>query len=224
MALWDTSVDMMKYDMVLLPCEGYETSNMNQQAMFDFAAAGGRVFASHLHYAWFYTGPFSTKNLATWLPGPGFIGDINASIVNTTWDGKPFVRGQAMHDWLLNVKALTNDTLQIVAARHNADVTVINSPSQPWLVLQGSPTTPQDFTFDTPFGVDAGMQCGRVVYSNMHVGAAVADYNGTNQGTTPDGCVVADLSPQEKALEFILFDLSSCVTPNNAPQNPPGTK
>src|SRR5262249_54872048 len=106
MALWDTSADMMKYDMVLLSCEGHETDNMNQQAMFDFTAAGGRVFASHLHYAWFYTGPFSTKNLATWLPGANYLGDINATIVNTTWGGKPFVRGQAMHDWLLNVKAL----------------------------------------------------------------------------------------------------------------------
>jgi hypothetical protein len=129
-----------------------------------------------------------------------------------------------MHDWLLNVKALNNDTLQIAAARHNADVTVINSPSQPWLVWQGTPTAPQDFTFDTPIGADAGTQCGRVVYTDMHVGAASADYGGTNQGTAPDGCVDLDLSPQEKALEFMLFDLSSCVTPDNAPQMPPGFK
>ncbi len=74
-------------------------------------AAGGRVFASHFHYAWFNTGPFSTKNLATWLPNDNGIGNINANVVTTAWDGTPFVRGQAFHDWLLNVGALSNDAL-----------------------------------------------------------------------------------------------------------------
>lgn len=214
----------MKYDIVMLSCEGMETEDMNQQILFDYAASGGRVFAGHLHYAWFYNGPFSTKNLATWLPNPNFLGDINTSVVVTTWDGMPFPRGQALHDWLLNVGALKNNLLPVTGGRHNADVTVINTPSQSWIVGQGAPTQPQDFSFDTPLGVPGDQQCGRVVYTDMHVGAASADYHGTNMGTAPDDCVYLDLSPQEKALEFNLFDLSSCVTPNNTPQMPPATK
>jgi hypothetical protein len=62
--LWNSQADLMGYDIVLLACEGHETTKMNQQALFDYATAGGRVFASHFHYAWFNTGPFGAENLA----------------------------------------------------------------------------------------------------------------------------------------------------------------
>jgi hypothetical protein len=222
-SLWDTSNDLQQYDIVLLSCEGNETTGMNQQALFDYAALGGRIFASHFHYAWFNTGPFGSHNLATWATGSNDLGNINASVVTTLWDSTPFIRGQALHDWLANpkVNALTNDLLPINSARHNADVSVANTVSQPWLVVSNATQQAQDFTFDTPFDVDAGSQCGRVAYSDMHVGAASGDYAGGK--VTPSGCATGNLSPQEKALEFIFFDLSSCVTPNNMPQDPPGT-
>jgi hypothetical protein len=214
----------MRYDIVMLSCEGHETDSMNQQVLFDYAAAGGRAFASHFHYAWFDSGPFGSANLATWIPGSNSIGDINASVVTTLWNGMPFARGQALHDWLVNVNALTNDLLPISAAKDNATVTMANTPSQPWIVQDSQPTKPQDFTFDTPLGVSPDKQCGRIAYSDMHVGAASGDYGGFGNKITPSGCATGDLSPQEKALEFILFDLSSCVTPNNMPQQPPGSQ
>ena len=54
-ALWDSTGDLMKNDVVLLSCEGEETANVtdaNRQSLFDYAAQGGRVFASHYHYVW----------------------------------------------------------------------------------------------------------------------------------------------------------------------------
>jgi hypothetical protein len=228
----------MHYDIVMFSCEGEETvdeqgnplSTAVQQNLYDYASAGGRAFASHFHYAWFNTGPFGSANLATWTPGAQSINNINATVVTTTWANQPFPRGQAMAAWLQNVGALTNGELPIQAARHNADVSASNTPSQPWILADNSSPAPgaaQDFTFDTPIGAAPAKQCGRIAYSDMHVGAAANDYGGMmghhgggNQ-VTPGGCSNVDLSPQEKALEFIFFDLSSCVTPNNSVQMPP---
>jgi hypothetical protein len=214
----------MKYDIVLLSCEGAETSGMNQAALHDYAAAGGRVFASHYHYAWFNSGPYASENLATWSPGSNDMGNINATIVTTLAGGGPFAKGVALKDWLGNVGALTGGELPIQAARHNADVSAANKPSQAW-ILSDSASSPagatEYFAFNTPTTAAADKQCGRVVFSDLHVGAASNDYGGGGFGgggtkVVPDGCGTGDLSPQEKALEFMLFDLSSCVVPDSS--------
>lgn len=130
-----------------------------------------------------------------------------------------------MKQWLTNVGALPTGELHIVQARHNADVTAANTPSTPWIVadpqtrMRAAGAT-QYFSFDTPFGTPAGEQCGRVVYSDLHVGAASMDYNNSNpnglippNSVVPSGCANNALSAQEDALEFMLFDLSGCITP-----------
>jgi hypothetical protein len=225
-ALWQTADELMKYDILLLSCEGVETRAMNQQALHDYASAGGRVFASHFHYAWFNTGPYGNENLATWTAGGNDIGNIQASIVTTLPDGTPFAKGVALLEWLGHVNALSNGMLAIEQARHNADVSAANTPSQPWIVADQNAMAPgatQYFSFNTPTDVVVtpdGMQqqCGRVVFSDLHVGAASGD---DPRQPVPTSCTDVDLSAQEKALEFMLFDLSSCVTPDTRPPAPP---
>jgi hypothetical protein len=237
---------MMPFDITLLTCEGEETrgsvsggggggfggrgggaglSAMQQQALYNYAQMGGRVFASHYHYAWFTSGPFAavTPPLATWTAGTNDMGDINAIVQQTLPGGGPFPRGMAMEQWLTNVNALTNGELPIQEARHNADVGAANTLSTSWIVADTKAKPPgatEYFSFDTPFGVAPAEQCGRVVYSDLHVGAASGDYGqmaGSAQipmgAMTPSGCANNALSPQEKALEFMLFDLSGCITP-----------
>jgi hypothetical protein len=220
--LWASKADLAKYDIVLLSCEGAETTSMNQQALVDYAAMGGRVFASHFHYSWFNSGPYAKDNLATWTAGTNDLGNITASIITTLPGGGPFAKGQALEQWLTNVGALSGGRLSITAARHNADVTAAHTSSQAWIKAESGKSVgaTEYFTFNTPVGTAPADQCGRVVYSDLHVGAASGDYGGLST-TTPDGCSTADLSAQEKALEFMLFDLSSCVTPDNQPPPPP---
>jgi hypothetical protein len=51
-------------------------------------------------------------------------------------------------------------------------------------------------------------QCGRLVHTDLHVSST-----STSIMTMPFpmGCDPGDLTPEEKALAFIIFDLSSCV-------------
>lgn len=227
-SLWDKDADINLYDIVILSCEGNEAYMQNQQVLFDYAKAGGRVFASHFHYSWFNTGPFAAAgNLATWTTGSNSIGaapndSVNGIVQTTLANGAAFPKGVAMKTWLGNVHALgvsgaPAGELPVVSARHNANISVANAPSTSWIVpdpaaMQSAGTTLY-FSFNTPLGSATESQCGRVVYSDLHVGGGSMDQG----GTVPGECAAGDLSPQEKALEFMLYDLSACIVPDNAP-------
>jgi hypothetical protein len=67
------------------------------------------------------------------------------------------------------------------------------------------------FTFDMPIGQTS--QCGHAIYSDFHV-------NGTtsNGMTFPNECDQSALTSQERILEYMIWDLASCV-----PGPPPST-
>jgi hypothetical protein len=247
--LWNRDDSMDQFDLVLLSCEGNETSYLNdagRQVLTDYTTNGGRVFASHYHYSWFTpTGPFSMLNppLATWSTGNGIVGDgtssYNADIVTTLQGGGNFAEGTSFKKWLGNVSALNSaGQLPIYYSRDNANVTATNTHSQNWVTLDPSspqPNVTQYFSFDTPVGLGPSEQCGRVVYSDLHVSGGAGsqnipniqpDYPGmtTSGGIVPDGCDKHDLTAQEKALEFMIFDLTACLTPPTVTRMPPPTK
>jgi hypothetical protein len=221
--LWDSDADIDQYDIVVLSCEGQEAYMQNQQVLFDYAKIGGRVFASHFHYSWFNMGPFAAFNLATWATMSQTYtpsDSINAVIETVLPNGGMFPKGVAMKTWLGNVGALGVNgapagELPIATARHNATVTAANTPSTPW-IDPDSTSSPNAgstlyFSFNTPLANTGEGQCGRIVYSDLHVGGGSMDTG----GTVPGECAAGDLSPQEKALEFMLFDLSACIVPDN---------
>jgi hypothetical protein len=235
--LWDSMNDINQFDVILLSCEGQETTFANitgdQTNMWNYTLNGGRVFASHFHYAWFNTGPFSSNvmpPLASWTTGVGMDAmQISGKVATTLSNGMTFPEGVALDTWLTTVGALTSGELPIQFAKHNAQVTATsNSDSTVWITSDvGSmfPGGTEYFSFDTPPG--GGDKCGRVVYSDLHVSGgpgqgAIPDYPGFQTGgIVPDGCGVHPLTPQEKALEFMIFDLSSCLIPIGMVGTPP---
>jgi hypothetical protein len=210
---WNTPNSFNKYDMVVLSCEGLQFERDKTQGarerLVEYANAGGRVFASHWHNVWLEKGPSPWRQVASFrgdladLPSP-FVSDIDTS----------FPKGAALADWLVNVQASsTKGQLSIVDGQHT--VTGVNATtSRRWIHSAQVPSQPatavQYFTFNAPVGSPANQECGRVVFTDIHVSAL--DMAGP---PFPTGCVTQDLSPQEKALEFMLFDLSSCVQPDD---------
>lgn len=229
-ALWSTTEALKKYDLVLMSCEGkYNTEpEAARTALGAYLDLGGRVFASHFHVNWFGLGPAPLQSLADWGPAiprkpPA---SPTAATVNTG-----FPKGQALKDWLGASGALSGDgTFSLVNARH--DVDEVKAGAQSWVSVVnenelGADNKPmvasQYFTFNTPVGAEEAKQCGRGVFSDLHVSSG-ADANGktdTAGKPFPSGCEKGELSPQERALEFMLFDLSSCVqSDKTAPSGP----
>jgi hypothetical protein len=236
-SLWASQAQLMPFDAVLLSCEGFETYNANPPALESYLNAGGRAFASHWHSSWFsgpvtnwqqsYTAPPDWgSNLATWSAWNAIDTSPTDGVLVTTLNGsgKPFPKGQAFQQWMGNVGALgvnaSSGDVSIYQPKGNAVVGANNKPSQPWITSSssdGTSTATMYFSFDTPVNApvpaDGGAPnyCGRAVFSGLHVSG---DPTTNDTSPPPGGCDPGNLSPQEKALEFMLFDLSSCVIPD----------
>jgi hypothetical protein len=202
---WDDVNNLNKYDIIVHSCEGVENSTNKSaaatQALMDYANAGGRVFASHWHNWWFEKGPAPMQSVAVFNHR-----SENSTTLTGTIDTS-FPKGMALAEWLVNVGGSTTPgQLPITAAKRT--VQSVNMPAAQRWIYNAQQMSVQYFTANTPVGAPAEMLCGRAVFSDIHVSAA----QGFKSGPFPMECgAVADLSPQEKALEFMLFDLSSCI-------------
>ena len=224
-ALLNDAGTLMNYDVVLLPCEGGEyrrnnVGNPQPQNLVQYTSAGGRLFTTHYGYVWLanpWNAPFNTTGV--WETQSC---DAYATILPATVD-QSFSKGASFGQWLLNVGSSTQlGTLNLIESRH--DLLFTDGGSQRWLYANippsQCPSQPQPavlhMTFNTPLDAGTlpdggpGNQCGRVVYSDFHVSASAA---GT--GTFPTACHSGALSAQEKALLFMLMDVSSCVQSDN---------
>jgi hypothetical protein len=199
---------LKKYDIVMLSCECGEHNETKppaaKAALYDFMSQGGRVFASHYHYTWADEGPLAST--ADWVgsssnpenkPGPYMV-------------DQTFPKGAAFAEWLVNVQASqTLGEVPISQPRH--DVEGVKSNSQRWVYRQDDAMT-NYLTVNTPVNVQPDQQCGKFVFGDMHL------YGGDVQPAAtalPDdafpGSCSKELTPEEKALVFLFFDLASCV-------------
>jgi hypothetical protein len=202
-ALWgdaSTPSKLDEYDIVAAPCLAHPTDATGRKNIADYADAGGRVYITDLSNDIMSSGVASWKSVATWTND--FIGDTTGTIDQT------FPKGQALATWLSAIGATPTKGqvgLEEVYYRFSA------TTQQRWVYDAANPLV---MSFNTPLDAAPGDQCGRTIYASFHVATPLS-------GTFPDSCPVAPLTPQEKILEFMLFDLASCVQKDDAPPAPP---
>jgi hypothetical protein len=227
--LWGSAANLDKYDITMLSCEGGQYAPSKPQsamdALHDYTTHGGRVFMSHWQNIWISgEGADPSHGLADWQT----VGTWNFNAAEdqdaaiATIDELSSPKGAAFATWMDVVGAsISHGQVPINEARYTL---AANAPTRgerwvyvdPALPENQNHTSVQDLQFTTPLDAAPEDRCGKVVFSDMHVAS------GSTSSVTvpyPGGCAkdatgqLAPLSPQEKALAFIFFDISSCVGP-----------
>ena len=228
---------LRSYDMLLLSCEGgderYNPPNLtHRQNLQRYADEGGRLFGGHYH-----NGIIDNRELPDDAPEfPDVVkfasgrNDIEPKLftahVNTSFD-----KGKALADWLVEVGGSTtrgeisiNDSERtVVGTIDPSAISWINTDAGSGVASSSSSSSSDDdddtsenaalyYGFPTPVG---GPACGRMVFTDVHLASGSGD-----SGKEVFPSCSAELSPQQKALAFLIFDLANCVQPTESATPP----
>jgi hypothetical protein len=235
-ALMGAGGTYMNYDQIMFPCWGAAATKTATELanLVTYSDSGGHFFATHYSYSWLANNAeFAT--VANWNPNfdnPG-AGPWTLNVSTVVPPSPPAPHSETFVKWLNEVGALSNSGATVPSSpqvsisnpRHDADS--VKNGSVDWIdgTDQGANSstfhgngTPlvEHFTFNTPVG--ATSQCGHDIFSDFHVTNA----SNTNGTVFPAECNKT-FTPQEKILEFMIWDLASCVPPPPSPSCTPTT-
>jgi hypothetical protein len=227
------------YDMTILSCQSWPWGPANQpslnhyQELVNYANNGGRLFASHFSDVYLTTGGAQNAfdGTAHWTQSTV---PPNSAAKDTFVDTNPAdnPKAAAFAAWLANPPSAISPTPAwmmspandptVVIDQVKSDTTGVVAPTQQWMFI-----SPQDdgnsanfvplfFSFNTPIKAANDAQCGRGLFSDFHVtpnDMAGDGLNGTHGLVFPAECGSRTMTAQEKVLEFMIFDLGSCVAP-----------
>ena len=220
--LWADAAKMMNYDIQLYDCEGAGAESPKTPYRENFLAyvnGGGRAFLGHYQYYWVQQAALA--GTANYLTASGDLpqGGITAYIDTS------FPKAAALADWLVNLGVTPRGEFEILEGQHS--VAGVNAPTQEWIYVPVNPLDEEErrstqyMTFNTPLDVAEESQCGRVVFTDLHVAAGEGEAARNVTAPFPGNCSRAPLTAQGKALEFLFFDLSACIEPPEVITVPP---
>jgi hypothetical protein len=206
--MWNSPTNLALYDIVILACESVPTNNPNKnsvvsgtttgyQNLTNWSGLGGRAFLSHYNYTWMrYNAPWAGVP-ASWIGTIKTQDPMFGTIVTAG-----FPKGQALSQWLTNVGGsvavdggVGTGGVSLYQA-HQSSNRPLSANAQEWVTATdnngGSPPLySPDFVFNTPLGAASASQCGRVTFSDVHVGAQdllSADSSGNVSCLMPSDC------------------------------------
>ena len=206
--LFSSTAAISLYDLVFFACEGsqFDELKASQQNVLWYANHGGRVYATHYSYVWLYNFmPFSQTG--SW--------NVDTNVSNPPNDpldalvDQSFPKGADFAQWLTNVGSSTA-TGYITIHVPRRDINAVDVPAQRWIYANTNPESIEHYTFNTPWGVPSDQQCGRVLFSDFHVNNVGSSHN----VRFPSECTSGPMTEQDKILEFMIFDLASCIAPD----------
>jgi hypothetical protein len=212
-SLWGTQAGLDAYDAVFFACQGaeYRQSAMTQQRLINYANTGGRVLATHYSYVWLFNdAPFS--GTADWAVDTNEL-NVFANDPQTAYINQSFAGGRLLAEWLQVIGASTIPG-QVELGGLRDDFTGVVSPSNLWLNVDdatngsvpGLGNVPMLYDFQTPIGSTS--QCGHVMFNDFHV-----EESAGNMGLTfPNECSSTVMTPAEKLMEAMIFNLTACDT------------
>ncbi len=227
-SFWSNLNVLKQFDIIMSGCEcnTYDRLSPTGYAnLKQYLESGGRFFSTHYYYNFFASssqcngdstckGSPDFNSIAQWK-GDSLTITTPPYLIDTS-----FPRGKAMADWLKNIDP--SSTLgQINLSDTRASVgPVTQGKATRWIYDNTSQNTLY-LSFNTPVGVQPDNQCGRAVFSDVHLSGS----SYTTSGNFPSWCSTRSSSDQhvknENALEFLFFDLSSCVQDDTKPPLPP---
>jgi hypothetical protein len=169
------------------------------------------------------TAPDPFDKTAAWQVNQNSNDSTFTAFVDQTLQGDQLTQTRriAFASWLVNIGAsLTNGRVPVNVVRQ--DFNSVNQRAQQWVFFDKTQdaanpwTAPLHYTFDMPVTFPPAAPppklCGRVLFSDFHVeDARISTTTNFPNGSGTNYCKKLALTPQEQTLEFMLFDLASCV-------------
>jgi hypothetical protein len=222
-SLWATPGRLETYDIVLAACEclpySRDTEGPAYAAMHEYMDHGGRLYTTHYHSNWFSppSGPLDFQQMAQWIEGS------ESYVYETYFVETSFPKGRAFADWL-DQNALSPAYGEVVLTDTRDSVQNVTGATR-WIYGAQERGDAQYYSkylsFNTPIGAPVTSQCGRATFSDVHLSGVTPI-----PGAFPEECS-ARVDPHginETALEFLFFDLVSCIQDDTKPPQPPTEK